>query len=73
MLCITTEGDNCATIIVGDFEEECGSIGGVDWRGVPYKMSHNSEEEKEYFEKARHLVQTTRDSLYSAIKICQPG
>ena len=59
---------------MGDYEEEeTGSIGGKDWRGVPYKLNFESEEEKLYFEKARHLVQTTRESLYDAIKVCRPG
>ena len=67
------KGDNCATIIVGDHEEEAGSMGGKDWRGVPYKLNFDSDEEKTYFEKARHLVQTTRESLYAAIEVCTPG
>ena len=52
---------------------EAGSIGGEDWRGVPYKINFNSPEEQDYFERARHLVQTTRDSLYAAIEVCRPG
>ena len=68
------KGDNCATIIVGDHEEEeTGSMGGKDWRGVPYKLNFENEGEKLYFEKARHLVQTTRESLYDALKVCTPG
>lgn len=66
-------GDNCATVIVGDREDEPGSSGGKDWRGVPYKINFDDEETHRYFEEARRLVQTTRDSLYAAIEVCKPG
>lgn len=66
-------GDNCATVIVGDEEDELGSSGGKDWRGVPYKMNFDSEEERKYFEEARRLVQTSREALYAGIEVCRPG
>lgn len=66
-------GDNCATIIVGDEETEDGSVAGKDWRGVPYRVTFDSEEEQAYFEKARLLVKVTRESLFDAIDVCKPG
>lgn len=66
-------GDNCATVIVGDHEDEPGSSAGKDWRGVPYKMNFDSKEEQKYFEEARRLVQTARESLYAGIEVCKPG
>lgn len=65
-------GDNCATVIVGD-QQEKDTGGGVDWRGVPYKMDFDSNEEKQQVEAARRLVHATRESLYAAIDKCRPG
>jgi methionine aminopeptidase len=71
---LTKPGDNCATIIVGDSEDSSESESTeTDWRGVPVKTEFDSDEEREYFQKARHLVNTTREGLYAAIEICRPG
>ena len=64
-------GDNCATVIVGDSQEH--DTIGSDWRDVPYRADFDAEEDQAHFEEARRLVQTTRDSLYAAIKTCRPG
>jgi methionyl aminopeptidase len=59
-------------VIVGD-QQEKDTGGGVDWRGVPYKMDFDSNEEKQQVEAARRLVHATRESLYAAIDKCRPG
>ena len=64
-------GDNCATVIVGDEQEE--NVIGADWRGVPYLSHFDSERDEMYFQEARRLVRTTRESLYAGIEACRPG
>jgi methionyl aminopeptidase len=65
-------GDNCATVIVGDYQESVGSAG-VDWRGVPMKCDFESREDEEKVLAARRLVQATREALYAGIHACRPG
>lgn len=64
-------GDNCATIIVGDQQEE--GAAGVDWRGVPYRMEWPSPEEEARASFSRKLVRATREGLYAGINACRPG
>jgi methionyl aminopeptidase len=64
-------GDNCATVIVGD-EQDNDEIG-VDWRGVPYRAKFDTPEEESMFRSGRRLVHATRESLYAAIAGCGPG
>lgn len=65
-------GDNCATVIVGD-KQETDQGGGVDWRGVPYKMQFDTDHDRALVVPARRLVQAARESLYAAIDRCRPG
>ena len=66
-------GDNCATILVGDEQEE--DEIGVDWRGVPYKSKDKFEnpEEEVMFRAGRRLIHAARESLYEAIHRVGPG
>lgn len=67
-------GDNCATIIIGDNEEDTDNSGGAaDWRGAPRRTKFDSDAEKQYFERARHLVKATREGLYAGVNVCRPG
>jgi methionyl aminopeptidase len=65
-------GDNCATVIVGDSQEK-DEGGGVDWRGVPYRMQFDKKDDESHFLDARRLVQAARESLYAGIETCKPG
>jgi methionyl aminopeptidase len=65
-------GDNCATVIVGD-RQAVDSGGGVDWRGVPYKMDWPTQEQASRMEASRRLVEATREGLYAGIEACRPG
>lgn len=65
-------GDNCATVIVGD-RQEVDQGGGVDWRGVPYKMDWTTPEEASRMAASRRLVEATREGLYAGIDVCKPG
>ena len=65
-------GDNCATVIVGDSQQEVGSAG-TDWRGVLHRMDFDSQEEEIRFAAARRLAHATRESLHAAIDVCRPG
>mmetsp|Transcript_17121 Transcript_17121/g.25308 ORF Transcript_17121/g.25308 Transcript_17121/m.25308 type:complete len:385 (+) Transcript_17121:118-1272(+) len=65
-------GDNCATIIVGDQQEESGETG-VDWRGVPYRMEWPSAEDEARASFSRKLIEATREGLYAGINACRPG
>lgn len=64
-------GDNCATVIVGD-EQEDNEIG-IDWRGVPYRRAWDTAEEETMIRAGRRLVHATRESLYAAIEVIGPG
>lgn len=65
-------GDNCATVIVGD-EQEDDEIG-MDWRGVPYKNGDwKSSEEEAMFRSARRLIHATRESVSAAIDTVKGG
>lgn len=70
-------GDNCATIIVGDRDDDPGKSADkeveTDWRGVPVRTKFDSVAQEAYFLVARQLVQTTRDALYAAIDTVRPG
>jgi methionyl aminopeptidase len=65
-------GDNCATVIVGDRQEK-DEGGGVDWRGVPFKMTWETPEHEARIRAARRLIQATREGLYAGIEVCRPG
>ena len=65
-------GDNCATVIAGDYQDTEGSAG-RDWRGVPYKMDIDDPLEEMRIQASRRLVQGARDALYHAIDACRPG
>ena len=66
-------GDNCATVIVGDQQEQ-DTGGGVDWRGVPFKMDDwETPEQASRIAASRRLVAATREGLYAGIDVCQPG
>lgn len=65
-------GDNCATIIVGDEQEEIGGAG-VDWRGIPYRMEWPSAADEARASFSRKLVQATLDGLHAGIDVCRPG
>lgn len=64
-------GDNCATILVGDLQEE--DEIGTDWRNIPYKNHFENEQEEIMFRAARRLIHATRESLYEAIHRIGPG
>lgn len=68
-------GDNCATIIVGDEQDE--AVIGTDWRGVPYlepgSDKFESPEEEAMIRASRRLVHVTRESMYAAIDRIGPG
>lgn len=64
-------GDNCATVIVGDEQEQ--NEAGVDWRGVPFRTQFENEDDAAHFEKARRLVQATHESLYAGMEVCKHG
>lgn len=75
-------GDNCATIIVGDCNDDDADTADhsnstlpapCDWRGVPYRTTFQSTQDEAYFQQARHLVETTYKSLYAGITACSPG
>jgi len=66
-------GDNCATVIVGDEQENLDEATGADWRGVPYLTKFDSQEDEMHFANARRLVQAARESLYAGIEVCRPG
>jgi len=78
-------GDNCATVIVGDrdddddaaqaepLDDDVGDDNGKDWRGVPYRTKFDNDADEEYFWEARRLVRTARESLYAGISVCRPG
>lgn len=66
-------GDNCATVIVGDSQEQADDSVGVDWRGVPYKTQFDDPDDIPRFMAARRLVHATRESLYAGISTCGPG
>ena len=71
-------GDNCATIIVGDTNsdevvEGSNDVIETDWRGIPVKTKFNSTEEEIMIKQSRHLINTTRTSLYAAIDECVEG
>lgn len=65
-------GDNCATVIVGDAQEEGDD---VDWRGVPYRQDWSGESAtlRDRVEASRALVKAARESLYAGIEVCRPG
>jgi len=71
-------GDNCATIIVGDDDDDSNNNTAdpaadpaSDWRGVPYKTTFASDEEREHFENSRRLVRAAHVSLQAAIDACR--
>jgi methionyl aminopeptidase len=69
-------GDNCATVIVGDYCDDAtddGASSGTDWRGVPYRTHFGTAECEAHFIEARRLVQATIDTLYAAINTVKPG
>ena len=72
-------GDNCATVIVGDSNDDDGGnsdraqSGPKDWRGVLQKTKFASDEEEELFITGRRLVQATLESLNEGVAACRPG
>lgn len=77
-------GDNCATIIIGDSDDETVDNNPImsddsspsldkDWRYIPYKTKFDSEEEQERFATARRLVQAAIESRDEGVKACRPG
>jgi methionyl aminopeptidase len=77
-------GDNCATIIIGDSDDETVDNNPImsddsspsldkDWRYIPYKTKFDSEEERERFATARRLVQAAIESRDEGVKACRPG
>lgn len=70
-------GDNCATVIVGDVQDDDAALTAnvveKDWRGVPIKTTFDSEQQERHFLLARRLVNATLDSLYAGIDACKPG
>jgi methionyl aminopeptidase len=68
-------GDNCATVIVGDEQEQ--DVVGTDWRGVPYlepnSYKFESPEQEAMIRSSRRLVHATRESMYAAIDRIGPG
>lgn len=71
-------GDNCATVIVGDVEEDGDGVGAdndppKDWRGVPQKTTFANDEEQELFVTGRRLVQAALESLNEGVAVCKPG
>ena len=75
-------GDNCATVIVGDYDEnnenkvqsaeDSSPYLQKDWRSVPYKTQFDSDEEQERFVTARRLVQAAIESRDEGVKACKP-
>ena len=70
-------GDNCATVIVGDVNDDDDTAdvdeNDKDWRGVPYKQSFDDPEEEARFVANRRLIKATREALYAGIDTCRPG
>ena len=77
-------GDNCATIVVGDVNDNECSTSAVaredsspyletDWRDVAYRKTFLSDEEEERFITARRLVQAAIESRDEGVKACRPG
>jgi methionyl aminopeptidase len=66
-------GDNCATVIVGDYCEDYHGDDMVNWQGIQYRRDFPSDELECHFLQARHLVKTTRAALLAAIATCRPG
>lgn len=70
-------GDNCATVIVGDTNDDESTDnaedGPSDWRGVPQKTKFASDEERELFITGRRLVQAALESLNEGVAACRPG
>lgn len=87
--CYTNElmhGDNCATVIVGNYHDGVDSAGPnkegnmqqeeftKDWRNLPQRNHFNSKKEENHFIECRRLIHATRESMYAAIDIaCKPG
>jgi methionyl aminopeptidase len=72
-------GDNCATIIVGDYQHQQQHTlskdrhGSADWRNVPYQTQFATRECQEHFLTARRLVQASRQALMTAIATIRPN
>jgi methionyl aminopeptidase len=73
-------GDNCATIIVGDYNDDLDGEAAVaassvasDWRGVPFRTRFETSACEAHFVEARRLVQATRHALLAAVATVRPG
>lgn len=79
-------GDNCATVIVGDYDDNNENVIqnmeddsssspylDKDWRCIRYKTQFGSDAEEERFVTARRLVQAAIESRDEGVKACKPG
>lgn len=72
-------GDNCATVIVGDVEEEGihvddgESTTTRDWVIPPHKTQFTSDKEQERIITARRLVQAALEARDEGVAACKPG